>query len=297
MYNHYLSLLHSLLPLYNEGEARAIAFLAMEEAFGVGRMEILLQSGFSGSKSKEIQVDFESRFREIKERLAHGEPIQYVLGKASFFGKSFKVNSSVLIPRPETEELVALCLDRMKKAEASCHLVTPRVLDVGTGSGCIAISLKLALPHWCVEAWETSLPALCIAEENAKTLGADILFRQVDVLKATPGERSFDLIVSNPPYVCQKERKTMNPNVTDFEPEIALFVPDDSPLMFYSALAKLGKACLNNNGRMLVETNRAHAYETAELFKAQGFWETEVWKDSFGNPRMVETLWRKEKLS
>lgn len=297
MYNHYLSLLHGLLQLYDEGEARAIAFLVMEEAFGVGRMEILLQSGFSESKSREIHVDFESRFREIKERLAHGEPVQYVLEKAPFCGKSFKVNSDVLIPRPETEELVTLCLNRMKQKENTKSLETLQALDVGTGSGCIAVCLKLALPHWHVEAWDISLSALDVAEENAQTLGADVLFRQVDVLKATPGEGPFDLIVSNPPYVCQKERQMMNRNVTDFEPEIALFVPDDSPLIFYSALAKLGKGCLNDGGRMVLETNRAHAYETAELFKTQGFQETEVRKDSFGNPRIVEALWRKEKFS
>ncbi len=278
----------ALAPLYGAGEARAVAFLLLEEGFGVRRTDV-----YAGKV-----IDFSdaaaARLRDMSARLAGGEPVQYVLGHAVFRSLRFKVTPAVLIPRPETEELVEWALAEAR-GMADGGVCAPRVLDAGTGSGCIAVSLKAALPAARVEAWDISAAALAVARENAARHAAAVRFVQRDMLRpwdaegaeAGDGQRRFDLIVSNPPYICERERAEMESLVTDNEPSAALFVPDADPLLFYRALAAGAALTLRPGGRLLVEANRAYARAAAELFRACGFEGVEVRRDAYGNERMV----------
>ena len=213
------------------------------------------------------------------EQLKAGVPVQYVLGKAWFCDREFEVTPAVLIPRPETEELVAWAAE-----QRPCQ----RILDAGTGSGCIAVSLQLQLPDSQVEAWDISAGALAVAQRNADRLGAGVRFEQHDLLALWPAEAVFDLIVSNPPYICERERADMEQHVLDHEPEGALFVPDDDALLFYRTLAEraVGGA-LREGGRLMVEINSAYGPETVALFERCGLHHVELRKDEFGNDRMV----------
>lgn len=272
--NSYYNLLRTrLLPLYGEGESRAIAFLVMEDAFGVSRTEIY------ADKVRHFSEDEHARLLSICQRLEEGEPVQYVLGKAWFCGRSYRVTPAVLIPRPETEELVAW---------ASSFSGKIRILDAGTGSGCIAISLKLALPQAEVVAWDLSEEALKVARQNAEELGADVRFEQRDMLAEWPENERFDLIVSNPPYICERERSEMEAHVLEHEPGTALFVPDDDALRFYRALVRRSvEGVLLPGGSLLVEINSAYGPETVNLFKEYGLKQVELRRDDFGNDRMV----------
>lgn len=269
--NAYRQLLSVLRPLYDEREARTVAFLVLEQAFGVGRTAVYADCipPFSETET--------ARFRLIMERLSGGEPVQYVLGEAEFCGMRFGVSPAVLIPRPETEDLVAWVAEA-----APC-----RVLDAGTGSGCIAIALKRLLPATRVEAWDLSEAALEVARTNAEALGADVAFRRMDMLStaASDGVDENLTIVSNPPYICQREQADMEPHVLRHEPHTALFVPDDDPLRFYRALAEM--AVSRRAKALYVETNRAYAEATAALFADKGLRHVEVRHDRFGNPRFV----------
>ena len=207
-------------------------------------------------------------------------PIQYIRGFAEFDGRRFKVAPGVLIPRPETVELVEL----VARENASAR----RLLDIGTGSGCIAISLDKKLPEAEVEAWDISEDALAIARENNKELAADVTFLQRDVLsddwKKAP---SFDVIVSNPPYVTEAEKKDMDANVLDWEPELALFVPDDDPLRFYRRIADLGRELLLPDGKLYFEVNQAYGRETAHILEMNQYHDVRVIRDIFGKERIV----------
>lgn len=268
---YYNELRAALAPLYAEGEARAIAFLVLEEAFGIGRMDVYARKDihFSGEEAH--------RWQNILHRLQTGEPVQYVLGQTLFRGRPFRVTPATLIPRPETEELVAW----------ACETPAGSILDVGTGSGCIAISLALDIAGTRVEGWDISDEALAVARENAAHLRAEVAFSHRDVLTDTETGANYDLIISNPPYVCQSEAADMERHVLDHEPATALFVPDSDPQRFYRALADLSLRRLRPGGRLLVETNRAHAAETARLFAEAGLCDVELRHDAFGNPRMV----------
>lgn len=272
--NSYYNLLRTrLLPLYGEREARAIAFLIMEDGFGVSRTEIY------ADKVRHFSEDEYARLQSMCKRLEVGEPVQYVLGKAWFCGRSFRVTPAVLIPRPETEELVNW---------ASSFSGKLRILDAGTGSGCIAISLKLALPQAEVIAWDISEEALVIARQNAEALNAVVHFEKRDILADWPENEHFDLIVSNPPYICEREKADMEAHVLEHEPETALFVPDNDPLCFYRALAcRASDGALCSGGRLMVEINSAYGAETVTLFEHCGLSEVELRKDDFGNYRMV----------
>ena len=274
-----------LSVLYPEGEAKALARMLLEEKFGMTLADILCGGVESLSADDTLWLE-----RSVA-RLECSEPIQYVLGWAWFCGLRFAVGEGVLIPRPETEWLVervkALSADSM----AACGVngaPAPRVLDIGTGSGCIAVSLKKAMPEAYVEAWDVSPAALAIASGNARSLGADVVFRERDALNEQPSADKWDIIVSNPPYVCDSERADMDSNVLDHEPATALFVPDADPLLFYRAITRYAAQTLRPGGRLLFECNTRFAVDTARMMNDAGFGGTSVADDCFGKPRFAE---------
>lgn len=280
----YEEIWHRLAVVYSDGEAKAQARMLLEDKFGLSLADILC--GGVGQLSADDTMWLERAVARIEQM----EPIQYVLGEAWFCGRSFIVDESVLIPRPETEWLV----ERAGEVCSAMDVSSPRILDIGTGSGCIAVSLKKALPDAYVEAWDISEAALAIAKKNAKTLGADVAFRLRDALAAKdiddPIQCKWDIIVSNPPYICDSERKDMEANVLEHEPATALFVPDADPLLFYKAIADYGKETLSQNGHLLFECNTRYAQATAEMMQEVGYEETEVADDCFGKPRFAEGI-------
>lgn len=256
----------------------------------------------------------ESRLNEQLRRLQADEPVQYVLGRTFFCGHEFRVRPGVLIPRPETEELVGVACDRVARygersgrsdGEGSGRAV--RILDIGTGSGCIAISLALAIPDAQVEAWDISDEALTIARENARRLGAKVTFKQQDILKVPTiingdekapslwrglGEAAGEaLIISNPPYICEKERKDMEQRVLDHEPSLALFVPDDDPLLFYRAIAEYATRALTPKGLLLFEINPLYKDAMEEMLLSLHFHDIVFHEDQFGKIRFCESVW------
>jgi release factor glutamine methyltransferase len=211
------------------------------------------------------------------ERRATGEPLAYILGWREFYGRRFKVTRSVLIPRPETETVI----DLAKKAKPT------KILDVGTGSGCIAITLALA--GYRVTAFDISEQALRIARENAERLGAEVDFVQEDILHPTHKCGPFDIIVSNPPYICRSEATQMDENVLRYEPHLALFVPDDDPLRFYRAIVAYAEEHLvSGSGQMLFEVNRAYGRTVQELMRQAGYADVQLCQDQYGNDRIVK---------
>lgn len=225
----------------------------------------------------------ESLLRGIIDRLRQGEPLQYIEGKVPFCGMEFAVNSSVLIPRPETAELVDWIV---------CEHATqqPRILDLGTGSGCIAIALSKQLPQATIEACDISAEALTVAKENARMNKAPVSFFTHDMLDlGTPLPHSYDILVSNPPYIRQSEAADMSIQVTEWEPHTALFVPDDDALRFYRAIAELGQTeALRPDGHIYVEINQALGKETVALFKSYEYKDVKLRKDIYGNNRMIK---------
>ena len=220
------------------------------------------------------------RIEESITRLLRFEPIQYIQRKARFLGRDFHVEPGVLIPRPETEELV----ERMLKEVPA----KARIADIGTGSGCIAVTLALEVPGAQVQAWDISEAALQVAKQNAQALQANVDFIQRDVLVWEPDEReTLDIIVSNPPYVTEAERGEMEPNVLLYEPEGALFVPNNDPLRFYRRIGQLGRDLLVPGGKLYFEINRAHGEETCALLRRQGYTDVHTDKDLSGNDRFV----------
>ena len=222
----------------------------------------------------------EKELESILSRLCNFEPIQYVQGTSRFLGRTFRVAPGVLIPRPETEELV----ERMLKEVAPVS----RILDIGTGSGCIAVTLSKELPEAEVTAWDISGEALAIAGDNNHLLQASVLFVQRDVLTYQPVEgECFDVIVSNPPYVTETEKRDMEPNVLNWEPSRALFVPDSDPLRFYRRIGELGRSMLTAGGRLYFEINRAFGEAVASMLRKQGYTNVRIRKDISGNDRYV----------
>ena len=254
---------------YEPSEARAIAFRCLDLGWNISSMDIVLK------KEVELPADWSSRLA----RLAGGEPLQYVMGKTYFRDHLFAVNSETLIPRPETEELVDVVL-RHAPENAS-------VLDVGTGSGCIPISLKLERPSLTVEAWDISEGALEMACQNGDSLQAEVNFKLQDIFSWPSAEGSWDVIVSNPPYVTQDEAQEMAKHVLDYEPHLALFVPNDDALKYYEALADFAQARLKAGGYLCLEINQYFGTQTIELLFSKGFQEVKLLQDFKGNDRMI----------
>lgn len=280
-----------LAGVYDQREARAVARMLVEEKFSLSFADIICGG-------VEALSDADKQWIEAAvKRLEQGEPIQYVLGWAWFGGLKFNVRSGVLIPRPETEWLV----DNICAHPAPSNDRPLRILDIGTGSGCIALSIKQRLPETYVEAWDISTEALSIAADNARSLGLDVVWRQQDalnitpnVLSTTPNDNSvvpdsplWDVIVSNPPYICERERTDMARNVLEHEPSTALFVPDTDPLLFYRAITRYAVDSLNEGGRLLFECNTLYAGDTARMMADEGMTATQVYDDCFGKPRFA----------
>ena len=400
----YNQLWKRLTAIYNEREAQAIVRTVLDALFGMSLTDICL------GKVTQLSADDTTRLEKIMQRLEKSEPVQYVLGAGWFAGRLFDVAPGVLIPRPETEDLVKWACDEAKEKEDNSkeergkeekevskkgeapqkeeqllssplkeeeeglrkgedapqkeeqplssplkeekeglrkwedapqkeeqplssllkeekeglrkgedasqkeeqHLSSllksnkevsekgeevphPSILDIGTGSGCIAITVALALPQARVTAWDISTDALAIAAGNAHRLGASVRFEHQDALNAPDDEACWDVIVSNPPYICDKERADMSDNVLSYEPELALFVPDSDPLLFYRAIARYASKALKPGGRLLFETNTAYAHEVAQTMANEGFTAIEVRNDCFGKPRMVKGTFFKGK--
>lgn len=263
-----------LLSVYPQREARALYMLVMEVAFGLTPTQVLT------GKDNKLSSDKQALLQNIIDRLLRKEPVQYILGQADFCGHTFHVAPGVLIPRPETEGLVRLI---------GQHSPTPcSVLDIGTGSGCIAVSL--ALMGHKLTAMDVSADALKIARENARTLQVNVDFCQEDILHPSHTQQQWDVIVSNPPYVCQREAGQMDSNVLDYEPHLALFVPDDDPLLFYRAITPFAVKHLTANGRLYFEINQEYPAETASLLEQAGFRKVEVHTDCFDKPRFISAI-------
>lgn len=258
--------------LYSRQEQLRIARMVAAALSGESEMKFLIDPN-------EI-IDIE--LGDVAEQLSAGRPMQYIIGKTEFCGEEFTVREGVLIPRPETEELV------MWAREVSKEFPLPRILDLCTGSGCIAIALKKLIPAATVTAIDLSAEALKIAQENATKLGADVRFLADDVLKGVPqlGNEQFDIIVSNPPYIPISEREAMHINVTNFEPAMALFVEDSDPLIFYREIARIAKSRLTERGALLFEIHELLAEETLQMLQSEGF-EAELRHDFLNKPRMI----------
>lgn len=275
----YQELCKSLASRYPEREAKAVIRYLLEVGYGLSLADII-----SGTTERIPADEMGKNLR----RLLNGEPVQYVIGKAVFGGRIFRVTPDVLIPRPETYELCQWLEEeeRGKRKEERDF----SILDIGTGSGCIAITLALDMPQAKVEAWDISADALTVARENAQELQAKVKFEQVDVLSSLPaqGGLGWVSIISNPPYICQKEAVEMEQHVLDHEPHQALFVPDEDPLLFYRAIAKYGQKALQKNGQLYFEINPAYYQELTKMLDEMGYSEIETRKDQFGRNRMIK---------
>lgn len=266
----------SLKGAYPESEAGALARLLLVEVFGFSTLELY------GGKDKAISEKERTLLDDIIKRLLQNEPIQYILGVETFCGLNFRVDKNVLIPRPETQELVEWILSDNK------NLKDGRILDIGTGSGCIAITLAKNLPEVEVEAWDVSKGALQIATQNASDNEVRVHFVEQDVLAFIPQGTYFDVMVSNPPYITEVEKNEMEANVLEWEPETALFVQDNDALLFYREIAALGCVMLKPGGMLYFEINRAYGAEMVEMLNGMGYSFVELRKDLFGNDRMVK---------
>ncbi len=261
-----------LQRIYPQGEARAIYRLVMEERFGLSHAALLL------GKDTELSEADQAELENIMHRLLQGEPVQYVLGVARFCGRDFHVELGVLIPRPETEELV--------RSISSLPLPDrKRLLDIGTGSGCIAVTMALA--GYQTTAFDISPEALHIARQNAEQLGAEVDFRHEDILHPSSSDEQWDIIVSNPPYVLRSEAESMAQNVLGFEPHEALFVPDDDPLLFYRAITQYAAVHLSAGGWIAFEINRAFGLQVRNLLESEGYTEVSLRKDEAQNDRII----------
>ena len=282
----YTSLWHRLTGVYPATEAQAVVRMLLEELAGLSLAD-LYAGGIDRLDDAQRQ-----QIERAMARLEEGEPIQYVLGRACFCGRSFAVAPGVLIPRPETEELCRLIMNTHPSESLN-------ILDIGTGSGCIAITLALEMPDAEVEAVDISPEALAIAEANAARLGAKVSFHQYDILSedspplgrgrgwVAPSTPKYDIIVSNPPYICERERADMERNVLDYEPHTALFVPDDDPLLFYRTIGQKALTMLAPGGILCFEINPLYCDQLIELLRSQGYCEVEAVSDSFGKRRFV----------
>ncbi len=257
-------------------EVQAMIRVVCEDIFNYDQVDVALR------QESELPEFAPEKVADIIARLNRHEPLQYIVGSARFHGHKFKVNPAVLIPRPETEQLVDLIVDENPASDL-------RVLDMGTGSGCIAISLARALKFAQVEALDVSRDALNVARENAAALKAKVRFFESDMLSPQPASR-YDIIVSNPPYVCWSERDAMDRNVKDYEPAQALFVPDNDPLLFYKAIAPYAAQSLEPGGKLYLEINQRFGADVKCLLEQNGLDEVRIIEDSYGNVRFAAAV-------
>lgn len=261
----------SKLSIYDKQEAESLVSWLLEHHLGWKRTRILDEADES-TFPPNIFKDFE--------RLKTGEPIQYIMGKGPFYGRDFLVSPATLIPRNETEELVHMIIKENPKAGL-------RILDIGTGTGCIPISLALEMKAPEIFAVDLSEEALKIAVQNAEALGAKVTFSIIDILTQTPDVSDLNILVSNPPYIPELEKTQMHKNVLDFEPGLALFVSNEDPLIFYSTIAKKGKHLLKSGGKLYFEINEKFGNEVAELMQSLGYSDVQVLKDLNGKERIA----------
>lgn len=269
-----------LQPLYDEREAAAVASLYLQSRLGLARHELVLYG------NEPIGESLEAEMSHDLERLSQGCPVQYVLGETEFYGFPFHVSPAVLIPRPETEELVQMIAERYKGRSVN-------IWDIGTGSGCIAVSLAKLLPEAAVFATDISEEALSVARQNAERNGVGVTFARHDMrddVHLPFGGTRFDVIVSNPPYIPASDRAAMHRNVTDYEPGLALFVPDDDKLWCYQAVARIGQHVLKPGGCIFVETYHDFHEEIEEIFQQHGMREIQSIKDLNGKLRFVSAI-------
>ena len=262
-----------LSPLYPQGEREALIRIVAMDLLKIGSTAFYLKDEITLDPTRQATLD------NAIERLKKAEPIQYILGQTEFCDLTFKVNPSVLIPRPETSELVKWIVEENKKEQTN-------ILDIGTGSGCIAISLAKMLPKAQVTAWDISPRAIETAESNNRLNGTKVTFVQQDIFTASE-EATYDIIVSNPPYIKEVEKRNMQRNVLDWEPSIALFVPDNDPLLFYREIARKGVQLLKNGGKLYFEINREHGEDTCNMLAEYGYTNIELRKDFADNDRMI----------
>ena len=269
-----------LTSYYDIQEARGIVRLLLSDLYGMSLTDICVGALDRLTEEQTQQTE------DAMLRLEKGEPVQYVTGKAHFCDRTFLVSPSVLIPRPETELLCQLIADNDQAVTGNGEI---RVRDMGTGSGCIAITLALSMQNASVEAWDVSAEALNMAKSNAESLGASVSFEQKDIrgLDENNVERCYDIIVSNPPYICNKEAAQMEHNVLDFEPHLALFVPDEAPLLFYSAIARFARVALKVGGALYFEINPLYADALSSMLSSLGFANVTIHVDQFGKQRFI----------
>ena len=292
----YQQLWQSLTPLYDAGEAQAIVRTVLDVEYGMTLTDIIC------GKVNELSSDEERNLEEIIIRLQNGEPVQYVLGEADFAGRTFHVEPGVLIPRPETAELCQWIEEEVSSLDADDP---KQILDICTGSGCIAITLGLTLPNSEVTGWDISEDALRIAQGNVEMLKArNVRIEYQDALmlpKAAEAaeiseaaesslSKSWNIIVSNPPYICEKEKADMEKNVLEHEPSIALFVPDEEPLKFYRAIAEYASSALKSEGALYFEINPIYEKETREMLQDLGFKDIKTKEDAYGKKRMMKAI-------
>ena len=271
-----------LSNIYDTGEAKAIVRWVLDVRFGLSTADIYC------GKVTQLSPNNQAELEKIMQRLEKAEPVQYVLGVADFCGRQFNVAPGVLIPRPETAELCRI-IEKRIKGKGDC-----RILDIGTGSGCIAITLALNIPGSQVAAWDISNQALAIALRNAEALGAQVNFENRDALELKPetSSRLWDIIVSNPPYICQHEADEMDDNVLKYEPDTALFVPDDDPLLFYRHIINYAWTSLSEGGQLYFEINPLYCDSIVERLSRFGFIDVESIDDQFGKTRFVKATKR-----
>ncbi|MCI2229694.1 peptide chain release factor N(5)-glutamine methyltransferase [Polaribacter sp. MSW13] len=267
-----------LLPIYPKTEVDTFFFLLIEEYLGFQRIDAVLKPDFLIPTEKLVLL------KTVVKRLQKEEPIQYILGKTEFYGLPFVVNEKTLIPRPETEELVEWIITEVDQYKPL------QILDIGTGSGCIPISLKKNLPNAVISAIDVSKEALIIANKNAILNKVDINFIEKNILNTNTLSHSFDVIVSNPPYVRELEKVEINNNVLNNEPHLALFVDDNNPLIFYNKIADLAKKYLSEKGILFFEINQYLGVETVKMLEEKGFTNIVLKKDLFGNDRMIKAF-------
>lgn len=274
----YVYIRQALQGRYPDSEAASLAKGLLTEVFGLSTLELY------GGKDRTFSANEQKQLDDILVRLRNFEPFQYIIGVESFGGLTFEVNPCVLIPRPETLELVDWVV-----AEAS-DARSLRILDVGTGSGCIAVSLAHRLPGASVRAWDVSPEALSVAARNAVRNGVQVQFEWQDVLQVEQTDLHLDVLISNPPYIAEHEKGQMEPNVLEWEPGLALFVPDVDPLRFYRAIARLGQQVLETGGKLYFEINQDYGPQTVALLEELGYRDVELRQDLSHNDRMVRAV-------